>query len=312
MEGENTSAENGSKEEVFIPKGAVALTIGADTQSDGFYYLLACWGRKMECWLPLTGRFVGDMRGEEVWQALGELLSTNWFDRDGNLYRPVRAALDIQGDFYPECLEYIRSRKAKCRLHAVRGYGGAKTSASTRSFGILRNVYLDKSTGVSVQNLDTDIGKSQLASMLARSEPGPGYVHLPCGPNGEEVGGWDHQAVAELTAEYRRETNVRGYKVERWFKRGDRANHRLDCFVYSLAALALSRLKIDDCELQRTEAKNVGTEPEKKEQPKWGAIYRAPLPGETNSWPKAPVGSVPMPQDKPRSRWGVQNRGVEW
>jgi hypothetical protein len=27
----------------------------------------ACWGRKMECWLPLTGRFIGDMRSEEVW-----------------------------------------------------------------------------------------------------------------------------------------------------------------------------------------------------------------------------------------------------
>jgi phage terminase large subunit GpA-like protein len=101
MDAESISAETDSKEQVFIPRGTVALTIGADTQSDGFYYLLACWGRKMECWLPLTGRFVGDMRGEEVWQVLSELLSSNWFDRDGNQYRPVCAALDVQGDFYP-------------------------------------------------------------------------------------------------------------------------------------------------------------------------------------------------------------------
>jgi phage terminase large subunit GpA-like protein len=307
MEDANTSAE---KEQVFIPRRAVAVTIGVDSQSDGFYYLLACWGRKLETWLPLTGRLVGDMRGEEVWKALSEVLSANWFDRDGNQYRPVCAALDVQGDHYPECLEFVRAHRYKCRLHAVRGYGGAKASSSARSFGILRNVYQDKSTGVPVQNLDTDIAKSQLATMLARKDPI--QVHLPCGPHGENVGGWDAESIAELTAEYRREEHVRGYTLTKWYKRSGRPNHRLDCFAYSLAALALSRLKIDDCELQRTEAKNVGKEPEKKEPPKWGAIYRAPLPGETNSWPKVPVGSVPVPQDKPRSVWGVQNRPIEW
>jgi phage terminase large subunit GpA-like protein len=174
---ENISAENGSKEQVFIPR-TVALTLGVDTQSDGFYYLAACWGRKMEVWLPLTGRLVGDMRSEEVWKALSVLLAKDWFDRDGNLYRPIRSALDVQGDYYPEAFEFVRSNQGKCRLRAVRGYVGAKTGGA-RSFGILRNTYQDNNTGVSVQNLDTDAGKSQFATMLARSEPGPGYVHLP-------------------------------------------------------------------------------------------------------------------------------------
>jgi hypothetical protein len=63
----------------------------------------------MECWLPLTGRFFGDMRSHEVWDALSGVLGTGWLDREGNLYRPVCAALDIQGDHYPECLEYARA-----------------------------------------------------------------------------------------------------------------------------------------------------------------------------------------------------------
>ena len=42
------------------------VTIGVDSQSDGFYWLLSCWGRKMEVWLPLTGRITGEMRSEEV------------------------------------------------------------------------------------------------------------------------------------------------------------------------------------------------------------------------------------------------------
>jgi hypothetical protein len=38
----------------------------------------------------------------------------------------------------------------------------------------------------------------------------------PCGANGEVKGGWDADTVAELTAEYRRQTNVRGYTISRW------------------------------------------------------------------------------------------------
>jgi phage terminase large subunit GpA-like protein len=109
-----------------------------------------------------------------------------------------------------------------------------------------------------VTNVDVDIAKSQLANMLARRDPGPGYVHLPCGTNGEVKGGWDVEAVGELTAEYRRQTNLRGYTVSRWYKRSGRPNHRLDCLVYALATLA-------NCELQRVEARNVGKSEQKKD-----------------------------------------------
>jgi len=224
---------------------------------DRFYYLLACWGRKMETWLPLTGRITGDMRGEAVWKALLEILTTTYLDKDGNGYRSVISALDVQGDFYPECLEFVRAHGWR-HVRAVRGYALQRSQAAGRSFGILRNRYTDKSTSVVVTNVEVDIAKSQLANMLARRDPGPGYVHLPCGPNGEVKGGWDADAIAELTAEYRRQTNVRGYTISRWYKRSGRANHRLDCLVYALAALSLSRLKIDDCALQRVEARNVG------------------------------------------------------
>jgi phage terminase large subunit GpA-like protein len=245
-----------------IPAATVVVTIGIDSQADGFYWLLACWGRKMELWLPLTERITGDMRAESPWKALTEVLATTWLDKDGNAYRPVVCGLDIQGDFYPECLEYVRSHGGRHRLRALRGYAPQKAVSAGRSFGILRNSYMDKATRtVVVHNVDVNIAKGQLADMLARSEPGPGYVHLPCGPNGEDAGGWDIETVAELTAEYRRETFQRGYMIQRWFKRHNRANHRLDCLVYALAALSLSRLKIDECALQRIEAKNVGQGP---------------------------------------------------
>jgi phage terminase large subunit GpA-like protein len=288
----------------LIPSGTVALTMGVDSQSDGFYFLLACWGRKMEVWLPLTGRLTGDMRSEAVWKALLELLTTIWLDKDGNAYRPVISALDIQGDFYPECLEFVRAHGWR-RLRAVRGYAVQRAQASGRSFGILRNRYQDKSTGAVVQNIDVDIAKSQLANMLARREPGPGYVHLPCGANGEVKGGWDLEAVAELTAEYRRQANFRGYTISRWYKRSGRPNHRLDCLVYALAALAISRLKIDDCALQRVEARNVGKpEPDKDhERSPFGArkmLVRDPIIGGLAGY------GVELPPSRPRpAGWGA-------
>jgi phage terminase large subunit GpA-like protein len=158
-----------------------------------------------------------------------------------------------------------------------------------------------------VTNVDVDLGKNILATMLARKEPGPGYVHLPCGPNGEVKGGWDAETIAELTAEYRRQTNVRGYTVTRWHKRSGRPNHRLDCTVYSLAALALSRLKIDDCDLQRVEARNVGKPDEQeknRERSPFGArkmlVKSDPDIGGLTGF------GVELPPDHPRSAaWGA-------
>jgi phage terminase large subunit GpA-like protein len=249
-------------EKGIVPAGTVAVTTGVDCQADGFYFLVACWGRKHELWLPLTGRLTGDMRDGAVWKALSEIVTTVWLDREGNGYKPACSAMDIQGDFYPECLEFVRAHGYH-RVRAVRGYAPHKGETSGRSFGILRNRYVDKSTAVTVTTIDVNVAKSMVASMLARKDPL--QVHLPCAPDGGVKGGWDIEAVAELTAEYRRQTNVRGYTVTSWHKRSGRANHRLDCLVYALAALAISRLKIDDCALQRVEARNVGKSEQTKD-----------------------------------------------
>jgi phage terminase large subunit GpA-like protein len=268
----SSSSDERFSDKGVVPEGTVVVTVGVDVQDDGFYWLVACWGRKLELWLPLTGRITGDMRSEEVWNALAEVLATTWLDAGGNAYRSVVSAIDVQGSFYGQCIEFVRANTLKYRLRAVRGYGVDRARAAGRSFGILRNLFRDKATGVMVTNIDTDLGKSQLSDMLSRKEPGPGYVHLPCGPNGEEVGGWDMEAVAELTAEYRRQSNVRGYSIARWYKRSGVANHRLDCLVYALAALAMSRLKLEQCELQRVEARNVGKPSASAGQrPKYGA-----------------------------------------
>lgn len=110
-----------------------------------------------------------------------------------------------------------------------------------------------------VTNVDVDAAKTQFATMLAREVAGgPAYVHLPADVNGEDIGGWDFDTISELVAEYRRSMPVKGgYSRYQWFRRPGKPNHRLDCAVYALAALALFRLRIDDCSLQRIEARNM-------------------------------------------------------
>jgi phage terminase large subunit GpA-like protein len=131
---------------------------------------------------------------------------------------------------------------------------------------LARGTYVEKTSGVLVYNVDTDAGKNWLHEMLKAKNPRT--AHFSCGPNGETVGGWDPEATAEVTAEYLQEYNRYGYTKKRWHKVPGRPNHRLDCWLYALAALHIARLKIDDCDIVRTEARNVGTQKEKGSLPK--------------------------------------------
>ena len=121
-------------ERAVVPAGTVAVTLGVDTQSDGFFWLVACWGRKMELLLPLTDRITGDLRSEQPWNALLEILETIWLDKEGNAYKPVASAIDVQGVCYPETLEFMRAKGGRLRLRAVRGYAPARALAAGRSF----------------------------------------------------------------------------------------------------------------------------------------------------------------------------------
>jgi phage terminase large subunit GpA-like protein len=228
--------------------------------------LFGCWrvgGRKMECWLPLTDRIIGDMRSEAVWKALLEVLTCVWLDAQGNGYRPVCSAIDVQGetDIWPLALSFVKAHGWRCRLKAVRGYAPHEGRSLGSSYGVLRNIHRDKATGVPVQNVDVNLCKTQLMTMLARKNPR--QVHIPTAPDGGSgITGWHGDAIEELNSEYLQSTVQHGYTIHRWHKRPGQPNHRLDCFVYALAALAISRLKIDDCEIQRTEARYVGKQEE--------------------------------------------------
>ena len=83
---------------------------------------------------------------------------------------------------------------------------------------------------------------------------------------------------------------VNGFKQYTWRKVGHRSNERLDCLVYALAALVHAGVNLDKLSgpLIETEAKEgQSQEVEEPEQQKWSAIYRVPLPSDTDGWQKA-------------------------
>ena len=52
-----------------------------------------------------------------------------------------------------------------------------------------------------VVNVDVNVAKDQIAQMLAKTGPGAGFVHIPCGPAGAPIRGFDERVVEEFTTE---------------------------------------------------------------------------------------------------------------
>jgi phage terminase large subunit GpA-like protein len=244
--------------EAEVPEGVIGLTLGVDTQDDRFIWLLSGWGRSNEVWQLYTGEIMGDMASEDPWDELAQLLERLWYDKDGNAYRSLVSCLDVQGQHYQRAVAFVKARAWK-RLRGVRGLGIDKRKSASGALSVIRNVYRDKTLGVPIQNLDVDCAKTMISVFLSRAEKGPVYMHLPCGPAGQEVRGFTLDVCSEFTAEYRKKTVINGYPVYSWHKYYGRANHRLDCFSYSLAGALLSKVKFDTAEPQRTRADQTGS-----------------------------------------------------
>jgi phage terminase large subunit GpA-like protein len=296
--------------EATVPNDVIGVTIGADTQSDGFYWLCVGWGRRNECWLLATGRIIGDMDTDKPWQELDGIFDRLWPDGQGGAYKPLLCALDIQGTHYQPALEWCKQRAFK-GVRAVRGLGVDKRK-STGGGAIIRGAYHDKVLRTRVQNLDVDSAKTLIATLLAQKEPGAGYVHIPRGPNGEEVRGFDSDTIAELSSEYRRKTVRNGYPVYTWYRRSGRPNHRFDCFCYALAAALLSRVKFDSADSQRIpkaelERRAQGSQAQGPPIQKYGVLN--PPAGQESS---QPTGPRPYGAQKEGGFWPSHQFGDDW
>jgi phage terminase large subunit GpA-like protein len=294
-----------------IPKGILYLTAGADTQVDRLVYLVVGWGRARECWLLETGAIHGEPREAKVWEELAAAtIDATWSFRDGGLIKIGRMFVDA-AFHWEETLRFAKEHWSGGRLFACKGLGADKRK-SVGGGPILHSENRTKRPPyVIVVNVDVNVAKDQIAEMLAKTQPGGGFVHIPAGSGGSPIRGFDQHVIEEFTAESCSMRMVNGFKQYTWHKVAHRSNERLDCLGYALAALVHSRLDLDKLPgplieapaSDRSQSQPVETKYAWGAQQSTGNIF-APSPGR-----------VVKPGEDPwvvKPKWGVQNRPVTW
>jgi phage terminase large subunit GpA-like protein len=259
-----------------------------------------------------------------VWEELvGATIDNTWRFAEGGDIRIGRMFVDT-GFHWEETLRFCKEHWSGGRMLPCRGVGADKRK-TVGGGPIIHSEHRTKHPPyATVVNVDVNVAKDQIAAMLAKTEPGAGFVHIPSGPGGAPIRGFDPHVIEEYTAESCTVKMVNGFKQYTWHKVAHRSNERLDCLVYSLAALIHSRVNLDKLSgpLVVPEAKEAPRPQQTAKHPTWGVIHRAPLPNDTDGWEQNArafyannllrQGQTTRPEDKPRSPWRAINRPIEW
>jgi phage terminase large subunit GpA-like protein len=224
-----------------VPERAVYLTAGIDSQLDRYEMRVWGWGPGEESWLIDRIIIMGRHDEEETLQRVDEVIHRRYQRENGTEISISRIAWDT-GGIDPDIV-YKRSR-----MHGLFWLIPIK-GASTYGKPVADMPRKRNKKGVYLTEIGTDTAKEQIYHRLSLvpdgEEPCPGAIHLP---NNPEV--FDLAEAQQLTAEELTEKEEKGKKRLLWDNKG-RRNEALDCCVYALAALRISkaRFQIDLDEL---------------------------------------------------------------
>jgi len=231
-----------------VPEGVRFLTAAVDVQAHRFVVEVWGWGVGLERWLVSRFDITASRRPEgdrfaaidpasyvEDWEVLIDEVVLREYALDGSpetRLAPVITLCDSGGKEGVTTNAYqfwrsLRGRELGGRLRLVKGDGRINTPRVQETWPDSR-ARRDRVAGgrgdVPVFLLNTNVLKDAVAGDLARTEPGPGYVHLPK---------WlDNSYFDELTAENR------GKKGWDRIKAGA-ANEAFDLNVYNRAAVII-------------------------------------------------------------------------
>lgn len=218
-----------------VPKGAVCLVAGVDTQDDRLEVSVVGVGAKEEKWLIEHRILYGDPGSNSVWSMLDEVISEGEYQHEsGARLRVAATCIDSGGHHTQSVYNYCRTRKTR-RIFPIKGVGGFGRSAvsapSKRRSGRDR-------ISVDLWTLGVDEIKTSIYSRLGVKNPGPGYVHFPNRDDfGEEY--FKQLAAEKMVTRYRK-----GVPFREWIQVRKR-NEALDCMVYAHAAMVLLNPRID-------------------------------------------------------------------
>lgn len=214
-----------------VPKRAVFLTGGIDTQDDRLEFYVYAWGGDRENWLVWRYNLSGNLAQPEIWKKADELLRTEFKHESGATLRVSRWCWDSGGNYTKEV--YAASKRNGTRwVIPTKGY-------STYGKPVAEFPRTRTKHGVYLTMVGTDTAKDLMAAMLRIQQDHPdattpGYCHLPLD---DRVFG--ETEAKQLVAEKRILKIIGGRRVYRWDSEG-RRNEAWDCFILAMVALAVS------------------------------------------------------------------------
>jgi len=227
-----------------VPEDALYLTLTGDVQRHSIPWLIRAWGPRATSWLVNYGYLRGDTSEEEIWMALGDLVSQ---PVDG---MPIRLAFIDSGfrpgktDTLPINRIYEFCRRFMRRVRPTKGSSSPmRTPLIFSKIEVSRKDGRAAKYGLDLVRLDTDHWKS--------------WVHERLRWPDEQIGGWhvfrgvDDDYCHQLVSEAR--LKLPTGRVE-WVQRS-RDNHFFDCEAMQAAAgylLNVQRIPLQKKELSAT------------------------------------------------------------
>jgi phage terminase large subunit GpA-like protein len=208
-----------------VPEDVLYLTLACDVQKHSIPWVIRGWGARASSWLINYGYLRGETAEEEIWEALGDLVSQ---PIDG---MPIKLAFIDSGfrpgktDTLPINRIYEFCRRFMRRVRPTKGSSGAmRTPLVFSKIEVSRKDGKAAKYGLDLVRLDTDHWKS--------------WVHERLRWPPDHIGGWhvfngvDDDYCHQLVSEAR--LKQQSGKVE-WVQRS-RDNHFFDCEAMQAAA----------------------------------------------------------------------------
>ena len=230
-----------------VPDGVVYLTGGIDSQTSGRYECYVWgWGAEEECWLIDKTIVLGRYDEEDTLQRVDGVIRKQYRRSDGTTIGVSRWAWDTGG--IDAQVVYNRSLKLG-PLWVIPIKGASSYGQPVVNMPRTRNA-----NKVYLSLIGTDTAKDLLAMRLPLEPDSksatPSAIHFP---NDDEIFGTTE--AKQLVSEVLIPKLINGRVVYRWDNRG-RRNEALDCWVYALAALRISKVKFVSSSISRRSLSN--------------------------------------------------------
>lgn len=276
---EQLAARRETWSEGEVPDGVALLTCGLDTQDAYVQVETVGWGRDGESW-SIDARIIpGAMDDPTTQRDVDEYLQRRWTRADGRSFVVEAACFDSGGHHTQKVYEFCQARLGR-RVWAIKG--ASERPGARQPVWPAKIVAQAKRATFRPISIGTNAAKDWIRDQLARTGPGPGYMHFPRDR--------DIDWFTQLLAERVKIVVKAGAKLRVWEQIKGRANEALDCRVYAYAALC--GLRVHGMGLNRRAA-----EMARRDEPR--APEAEPPPSREDLEQPPPAAPQPSPEPAP-------------